>query len=86
MTCPRNQTSKTLPRNPVTPFRRKCRPNCGFAAQSLAELVGGDLRRAEQAMFESALELTRDATVLRYAPLLARRRARQRLREGRDPE
>ena len=41
------------------------------AAQSLAELVGGDVDRAEQALFESALELTRDATVLKYAPLLA---------------
>ena len=56
------------------------------AAESLAELVGGDVDRAEQALFESALELTRDATVLKYAPLLASRRARQRLLEGRDQE
>jgi hypothetical protein len=53
------------------------------AAESLAEELGGDRDAAREAMFESALQLTRDATVLQYAPLLAARRARQRLREAR---
>lgn len=50
------------------------------AAESLAAQVGGDPDVARRALFESALQLTRDATVLQYAPLLAARRARQRLR------
>lgn len=54
------------------------------AAESLADQMGGDRDAAREAMFESALQLTRDATVLQYAPVLASRRARQRLREARD--
>lgn len=54
------------------------------AAESLAEQMGGDPDVARQAMFESALQLTRNATVLQYAPVLAARRARQRLREAQD--
>ena len=58
------------------------------AAQSLADQLGGDAAAAERAVFESARELTRGATVLQFAPLLAARRARTRLRApvARDPE
>ena len=77
---------KDPPPEPGYAFPEEIRAQLRAAAESLAELVGGDLDRAEQAMFESALELTRDATVLQYAPVLASRRARQRLREARDQE
>jgi len=65
-------------------FPEEIRAQLRTAAKSLVELAGGDVGRAEQAMFQSALELTRDATVLQYAPLLASRRARRRLREAQD--
>jgi len=67
-------------------FPEDVRAQLRAAAVSLAELVGGDVGRAEQAMFDSALELTRNATVLQYAPLLASRRARRQLRDAQDQD
>ena len=56
------------------------------AAESLREQFGGDVEVAEQAILASLLELTKDATVFRYASVLAVRRARQRLRDTQNPE
>jgi len=52
------------------------------AAVAIAEWCGGDVERAEREVLHSALELTKDATVLQYTSVLASRRARRRLRES----
>ncbi|HYH51439.1 MAG TPA: hypothetical protein VEG38_17970 [Acidimicrobiia bacterium] len=52
------------------------------AAQTLAQHLEVDVDRAERVVLDSAVELTRDATVVQYAAVLASRRARQRLRVG----
>lgn len=70
---------------PGPPFPDEVRAQLRAAAESLAEFCGGDVDRAEQVILDSAYELARDATVLNFAPVLASRRARQRLREGQTP-
>lgn len=58
-------------------IRAQLRP----VAESMAQLFGGDVDVAEEAVLESAVELTRNATVFQYAPVLAARRARRRRQE-----
>jgi hypothetical protein len=67
---PRADTDDQLPAE----VRAQLRP----VAESMAQLFGGDVDLAEEAVMQSALELTRDATVFKYAPVLAARRARRR--------
>ena len=75
-----DQTPDAAPTGPALPD--DLRAQLRAAAESLAALCGGDVDRAEQVMLESARDIIRDATVLQYAPVLASRRARQRLRNG----
>jgi len=58
-------------------IRAQLRP----VAESMAQLFGGDVDLAEEAVLQSALELTRGATVFQYAPVLGARRARRRRQE-----
>lgn len=54
------------------------------AAGSLAQHLNVDVGKAERVIFDLAADLTRDATVVQYAAVLASRRARHRLREAND--